>query len=156
MPHGGVSFSAGFYIFGAFFLAVAACGVWMMIDTMRPKRRKQKAFKNIPREPLEIYALLGGVYAVLILLIYVLSFTAGAPTVLSMIALPGAPIMIAVELAYLLRVVVPKASKVTAAEEHLKNRPVKNASSSHKAKAKGKAADNVTAAEKITSAKEKK
>jgi ABC-type nickel/cobalt efflux system permease component RcnA len=116
MPHGGLNFTSGFYIFGAIFVLIAGLGVWMMVDTMRPKRRKQKAFKNIPREPLAIYACFGGLYAVLILLIWVLSLSTGAPDAMSMIALAGVPLMILVEMTYLLRVAFPKGGKMTAEE----------------------------------------
>ncbi|MCL2882156.1 MAG: hypothetical protein FWF45_04615 [Coriobacteriia bacterium] len=101
----------GMYIFFAFFILIGIFGVWMMIDTMRSKRRNRKMFHNVPREPLSIYALCGGLYMVLLLLMIVLIAVYNKQNALAMVVLFAAPILVIAELAYLLRVVYPKPAK---------------------------------------------
>jgi len=101
----------GMYIFFAFFVLIGIFGIWMMIDTMRAKRRSRKMFHNVPREPLSIYALCGGLYMVLLLLMIVLIAVFNKQNILAMVVLFAAPILVIVELAYLLRVVYPKPAK---------------------------------------------
>ncbi|MCL2332674.1 MAG: hypothetical protein FWC54_04215 [Actinomycetia bacterium] len=109
-PHGEIGFGAGLYVFFSIFILLAICGVWMMLDTTRAKRRLRRELEHIPREPLSVYALCGGLYTVLFLLVIALT-VAGARQTLTMIVLIAAPLMIVVELAYLLRVVYPKPNK---------------------------------------------
>ncbi|MCL2655646.1 MAG: hypothetical protein FWD65_08190 [Coriobacteriia bacterium] len=114
-PHGQFSFTPGLYIFSGFFILVAILGVWMMIDTTRKKRRNRKTFHNIPREPLLFYAFCGGLYMVLWLVMFIMLATSGAQSSAGMtlmtVILVAAIFMVVVELAYLLRVVYPKAAK---------------------------------------------
>jgi L-asparagine transporter-like permease len=108
--HGDIGFGPGYYIFVSVFIMAAVCGVWMMIDTLRAKRRQQKTQHHIPREPLSVYALAGGLYAALLLLVFVLSL-AGATQTFAMAVVVATPFMLGAELAYLLRVVYPKPPK---------------------------------------------
>jgi len=109
-PHGQIGFGPGLYIFSATFIVIAILGIWMMLDTTRPARRRRKAAEHIPREPLSFYALCGGLYMALFL-VMVIFLVLGAQQTFTMIVLFTAPIMIVIELAYLLRVVYPKPRK---------------------------------------------
>ena len=136
MPaHGEMGLSTGYYLINVGFILVAALGVWMMIDTMRAKRRSRKQLENIPREPLMCYALLGGIYAILLLLTFALAL-ANVRQSPAMAVVIGAPVMIALELVYLLRVVYPKSpahrdggSSPDAAPEGSSEKPSKQKSS---------------------------
>jgi L-asparagine transporter-like permease len=109
-PHGQIGFGPGLYLFSATFIVIALLGVWMMIDTTRTKRRLRKEQEQIPREPLSFYALCGGLYTALFL-VMVIFLILGAQQTFTMLVLFTAPLMIIVELAYLLRVVYPKPRK---------------------------------------------
>jgi len=110
--HGDINIiGPGMYVFFGLFVLIAACGVWMMIDSARAKRRNRKMFHHIPREPLSVYRLCGGIYMALFLLMIVLIAATSKPSNLAMVVLIAAPFMVIVELAYLLRVVYPKPAK---------------------------------------------
>lgn len=111
--HGAIDIiGPGMYVFFGFFVVVAACGVWMMIDSARAKRRNNKIFHHVPHEPLSVYRLCGGIYTIVFLLMVLLTIIQAKQTSLSMIVLLAAPFMVIIELAYLLRVVYPKPSKL--------------------------------------------
>jgi len=116
-PHGQIGFGPGLYIFFGTFILLAVCGVWMMLDTTRAKRKRRKADEHIPREPLSFYALCGGLYTAFFLLVMVLT-VAGARQTFTMGVLITAPLMVLVELAYLLRVVYPKPKKPETLKEN--------------------------------------
>ena len=110
MPtHGQITFGPGLYIFSGFFILIGLLGIWMMIDTTRAKRRLNKSMNHIPHEPLSVYALCGGLYAAAFLAA-ILLYAINAKQTLFMIFPLAGPILVLVELAYLLRVVFPKSA----------------------------------------------
>lgn len=112
MPdHGTIGFGPGLYIFSGLFVVIGILGVWMMIDTTRAKRRDNKQLHHIPHEPLSVYALCGGLYMALFLLMVVMIAITGKLSPLAMGVLFAALPMVVIELAYLLRVVFPKPAK---------------------------------------------
>jgi len=107
----------GMYVFFGLFVLIAVFGVWMMIDTTRPKRRLNKKLNHIPHEPLSAYVLCGGLYMALFLLMLVLIAASGKQSPVAMAVLFVAPFMAVIEVAYLLRVVYPKPVKEQAGKK---------------------------------------
>ena len=104
MPHGDITLGPGYYIIIGTYVLVSVGCLAIIIDAMRPKRTDAIAALGRKREPVWIYQILAGIYLIIIALA---QFT-GMPHVFKAAAIFAIPVTIAVEIAYLLRVVFPK------------------------------------------------
>ena len=107
MPHGDLKLSAGYYIIIGIYVLVAVGALAVIIDAMRPKRSHARASlkaAGIKREPLWFYQIFAGLY----LLVFVLSQFSSTPHQFKAVAIFAIPVMVAFEVAYLLRVIFPK------------------------------------------------
>ncbi|MDR1413183.1 MAG: hypothetical protein LBJ07_04570 [Actinomycetes bacterium] len=104
-------FRPTFYVLQALYAVIVVLGVVMAVDSQRTKRRRRQQLESIPPEPLLIYAVAGGAYAVLALVNYLKSFVSFLPPVIGMVAIMGSPVMFAFLVAYGLRVVFPRDSQ---------------------------------------------
>lgn len=109
MPHGDVTFSAGYYVIIGVYIIVAVAALILIFDARREKRTAVPlAFKAAgrKREPLIVYQAIAGIYV----LVFIASQFPFVPGPVKGAAIISIPLMIFVELAYLLRVVFPKVS----------------------------------------------
>lgn len=104
MPHGDISLGPGYYIIIGIYVLVAAGALAIIIDAMRPKRTDAIKALGRRREPVWLYQILSGVY----LVVFALAQFSGMPHQFKAAAIFAIPVMVAVEIAYLLRVVFPK------------------------------------------------
>lgn len=107
MPHGDLKLSAGYYIIIGIYVLVALGALGVIIDAMRPKRSQARTSlkaAGIKREPLWLYQVFAGLY----LLVFILSQFPSTPHQFKAVAIFAIPVMVAFEVAYLLRVVFPK------------------------------------------------
>ena len=107
MPHGDMILGPGYYILTAIYVIVAGAALAVIIDAMRPKRSQQRASlrrAGIKREPLWLFQIFAGLY----LLVFIFAQFPATPHWFKAVAIFAIPVMIAFEIAYLLRVVFPK------------------------------------------------
>lgn len=104
MPHGDISLGPGYYIIIGLYVLVAIGALALIVDAMRPKRTDALKALGRRREPVWIYQILAGMY----LAVFVLAQFKGLSGVIKLAAVFSIPVILAVEIAYLLRVVFPK------------------------------------------------
>lgn len=107
MSHGNITFSVWYYIIIAIYVVIALGAIAIIFDAMRAKRTR--AFADLQRaghrrEPLWLYQVFAGLY----LLVFIFAQFPSTPHQFKAVAIFSIPVMIAFELAYLLRVVFPK------------------------------------------------
>lgn len=107
MSHGNITFSVWYYVIIAIYVVIAIGAIAIIFDAMRAKRTQ--AFADLrraghKREPLWLYQVFSGLY----LLVFILAQFPSTPHQFKAVAIFAIPVMIAFELAYLLRVVFPK------------------------------------------------
>jgi predicted acyltransferase len=107
-------FTPAFYALSVGYLLIIVAGVWVVIDSLRPKRRKRlvdiEAATGRKREPLVIYQLYCGFMVILYLMQQVAAYTlapGGVRSIISMTAVLWTLFGIFVMFLYLLRVVFP-------------------------------------------------
>ncbi|MBK5211835.1 MAG: hypothetical protein JJE36_05965 [Coriobacteriia bacterium] len=107
MPHGDVTFGAGYYAIIGIYILVAVAALVLIFDARRERRIVVPvSFRAAghKREPLIVYQIIAGIY-VLVFIAAQFSFVPGPVKGAAIISIP---LMIITELAYLLRVVFPK------------------------------------------------
>lgn len=116
MPHGDMKFGPGYYIIIGIYVLVAVSALFIIFDAMRPKRSDTIArlkAQGLRRGPLWIYQILAGIY----LIVFILAQFPVTPHQFKAAAVLSIPLMVAVDIVYLLRVVFPKQSTPTPSEE---------------------------------------
>lgn len=109
MPHGDITFSAGYYAIIGVYIIVAVAALALIFDARREKRTAVPlGFRAAgrKREPLIVYQIIAGIYVV----VFIASQFSFVPGPVRGAAIISIPLMIFAELAYLLRVVFPKIS----------------------------------------------
>lgn len=110
------SISPAFYVLRILYLAPILCGVWVVIDSLRPKRRRTLARieeqSGAKREPLIFYQIYCATMVILFMVqqVFALTLARDTPvrTYFAAVAMMGTFLGTFVIVLYLLRVVFPK------------------------------------------------